>query len=128
LQVLLDTHALLWWLMDHPSLPASIHQVLAQKSNRIYVSAASAWEISTKARLGKLDGAADLVRDFPGYLEREQFLSFPITVEHAARAGMLPGHHRDPFDRMLAAQAQAENMPIVSSDPAFDAFGVQRLW
>jgi PIN domain nuclease of toxin-antitoxin system len=128
LQVLLDTHALLWWLTDHPSLPAAVRKVLEQKSNRIYVSAASAWEISTKVRLGKLDVAAGLARDFPGYLEREQFLSFPITVEHAARAGMLPGPHRDPFDRMLAAQAQAENMPIVSSDTAFDAFGVQRLW
>ncbi len=128
MRLLLDTHALLWWLSDDPGLPASARKVIARGSNTVLVSAASAWEIATKVRLGKLPDAADLVADFGGYLVREHFESLSVSAEHAVRAGLLPGPHKDPFDRMLVAQAQAENVPIVSNDVAFDTYRVRRLW
>ena len=96
--------------------------------NTLIVSAASAWEISMKYNLGKLPGAGSLVSDFGAQMEREGFELLSISAEHAIRAGLLAGPHRDPFDRMLIAQAQSENMPIVSNERAFDAYGVRRLW
>ncbi len=128
MRLLLDTHALLWWLSDDRALPVSARKLIARSNNTILVSAASAWEIATKFRLGKLPGAADLVADFAGYLKHERFESLPITDDHALRAGLLPEPHRDPFDRMLIAQAQAENIPIISNDAAFDPYKVRRLW
>ena len=92
------------------------------------VSAASAWEIATKVRLGKLPTAANFVADFSGQIEREGFQLLAISADHAIRAGLLPGPHRDPFDRMLIAQAQAENVPILSNESAFESYGVRRLW
>jgi PIN domain nuclease of toxin-antitoxin system len=93
-----------------------------------FVSAASAWEIGTKVRLGKLPGAEDLAADFAEFLAREHFEQLAITVEHGIRAGLLPGPHRDPFDRMLAAQGQTENLPLVTNDAIFDAYNIRRLW
>jgi PIN domain nuclease of toxin-antitoxin system len=92
------------------------------------VSAASAWEISTKARLGKLPGALDVAADVAGGVASQGFASLDITILHAQRAGRLPGDHRDPFDRMLIAQAQLEDLPIASDDRVFDRYGVARLW
>lgn len=92
------------------------------------MSAASAWEIATKVRLGKLPTAADLASDFSGQIEREGFQLLPISADHGIRAGLLPGPHKDPFDRMLIAQAQAENMPIVSNEAVFESYGINRLW
>ena len=128
MRLLLDTHTLLWWLSDDPSLPLSVRKLIAKGNNSLLVSAASAWEIATKVRLGKLQQAAELASDFAGYLAREEFEAFPVTVEHAVRAGLLPGPHKDPFDRMLIAQAQAENIPIISNDAAFDEYRVHRIW
>jgi PIN domain nuclease of toxin-antitoxin system len=128
MRLLLDTHTLLWWLSDDPNLPPSARKLMARGSSSLLVSAASAWEIAIKVRSGKLQGAAELAADFAGHLAREQFEPLPITVEHAVRAGLLPGPHRDPFDRMLIAQAQAENVPIISNDAAFDDYRVRRLW
>ena len=96
--------------------------------NTVIVSAASAWEIATKVRLGKMPTAVDLVADFAGQTEREGFQLLAVSVEHAIRGGLLPGPHKDPFDRMLIAQAQAENLPIVSNERAFDGYGVRRVW
>jgi PIN domain nuclease of toxin-antitoxin system len=127
-QALLDTDALLWWLSDDPALTKPARKIIAEIRNVVFVSAASAWEIATKVRLGKLPTAADLVADFTGHLEREGFQILAISGEHAIRAGLLPGAHKDPFDRMLIAQAQAENMPIVSNEALFDTYGVRRLW
>jgi len=127
-RALLDTHALLWWLSDDPALSRSARKFIAETRNSAIVSAASAWEIATKVRLGKLPSAADLAADFVGYLEREGFESLPISPGHAIRAGLLPGPHKDPFDRMLIAQAQAENMPLVTNDLVFDSYGVRRIW
>ena len=125
---LLDTHSLLWWLSDNPALTKTARKLIEETKNGIVVSAASAWEIATKVRLGKLPTAADLAADFSGYLQREGFQTLAISSEHAIRASLLPGPHKDPFDRMLIAQAQAENIPIISNETLFDAYGVRRLW
>ncbi len=128
MRVLLDTHALLWWFSDDPALTRAARKIIADTKNTLVVSAASAWEIATKVRLGKLPTGASLAADFTGYIERERFQLLSISVEHALRAGLLPGAHRDPFDRMLIAQAQAENLPILSKEVIFDAYGLRRIW
>jgi PIN domain nuclease of toxin-antitoxin system len=128
LRVLLDTHALLWWLADDPALARTAARIIADTKNTVVVSAASAWEIAIKVRLGKLPTAASLTSDFYGQIEREGFELFAISAEHGIRAGLLPGLHRDPFDRMLIAQSQAENIPVITNEKAFDSYGVRRLW
>jgi PIN domain nuclease of toxin-antitoxin system len=128
LRALLDTHALLWWLSADPALTKPASRVIADTRNSVLVSAASAWEIATKVRLGKLPTAVDLVADFVGQMDREGFLLLPVSVEHAIRGGILPGPHKDPFDRMLIAQAQAEHVPIISNERAFDVYGIRRIW
>jgi PIN domain nuclease of toxin-antitoxin system len=127
-RLLLDTHTLLWWLADDPSLSAAARRLIGRSSNNVLVSAVSAWEIGTKVRLGKLPGAEELAADFAGCLARERFEQLAISVEHGIRAGLLPGPHKDPFDRMLVAQSQAENLPVVSNDSIFDSYNVRRLW
>ena len=128
MRALLDTHALLWWLSDDPALSNPARKFIAETKNIAVVSAASAWEIAIKVRLGKLPTAADLAADFVGYLEREGFELLAISPEHAIRAGLLGGTHKDPFDRMLIVQAQAEGVPVVSNELMFDAYGVRRIW
>jgi PIN domain nuclease of toxin-antitoxin system len=126
--LLLDTHTLLWWLDGDRRLRAKLRSSISESDTTVLVSAASAWEITTKARLGKLPGALAVAADVAGCIISQGFTSLAISVEHAQRAGNLPGPHRDPFDRMLIAQAQAEDVPIVSNDDVFDAYGVKRLW
>lgn len=128
MRALLDTHALLWWLSDDPALTRAARKAIAETRNTVIVSAASAWEIATKFRLGKLTTAADLVSNFAVQLEQEGFQLMAISAEHGVRAGLLPGPHKDPFDRMLIAQSQAENLPIVSNEAIFETYGVRRLW
>jgi len=128
MDVLLDTHALLWWLSDDPALTTEARKIMTDTNNAIFISPASAWEIAIKVRAGKLPTAADLTGDFDGYLSREGFQILKITAQHAIRAGLLPGPHRDPFDRMLIAQSQADNVLIVSNDAAFDSYGIRRVW
>jgi PIN domain nuclease of toxin-antitoxin system len=125
---LLDTHALLCWLSDDPGLSKHARKIIADTKNIVIVSAASAWEIATKVRLGKLSSASDLASDFTGQMDREGFQSLAISAEHGIRAGLLPGPHQDPFDRMLIAQAQAQNMPIISNEAIFESYGVRRIW
>lgn len=128
MRVLLDTHTLLWWLTDDPALSSAARRAIARRGNTVLVSAVSAWEIGTKVRLGKLPGAEDLAADFAGIIEREGFEPLEISIEHGIRAGLLPGPHKDPFDRMLAAQCQAENLPVIGNDSQFDIYQVRRLW
>lgn len=128
MRLLLDTHTLIWWLTENPSLPASARRLIAHKNNTALVSAASAWEIATKVRLGRLAVAADLASDFVDYLAQERFESLAVSVAHGIRAGSLPGPHKDPFDRMLVAQAQLEGLAIVSNDALLDGYGVRRIW
>ncbi len=128
MRLLLDTHALLWWLAGEARLSARAKRAIGDRRNEILVSAASAWEVATKHRLGKLPGAGPLGVDFSGEVDRQGFTPLAITLEHAEVAGGLSGAHRDPFDRMLVAQARAERMAIVSNDAVFDDFGVHRVW
>jgi PIN domain nuclease of toxin-antitoxin system len=128
MRLLLDTHALLWWFSDDPALPASCRKLIARLDSSVFVSAASAWEISTKFRLGRLPSASDLVQDFGGYLARDGFQSLPLSSDHGVRAGLLPGPLRDPFDRMLIAQAATEKLFIVSNERIFDQYGARRIW
>lgn len=127
-RILIDTHALLWWLSDDPSLSVAARKAMAETSNVLLVSAASAWEIATKVRLGRLPGAAELAADFQGFMLREGFTTLDITSEHGVRAGLLPGPHKDPFDRMLISQAQSENVPMVTSERIFEGYGIRRVW
>lgn len=128
MRLLLDTHAFLWWLAGDSSLSTTAQTAIADEGNDIFVSAASAWEIATKYRLGKLPGVGTIVADLEGAVAGQGFGSLPITLRHGQVAGALPGAHRDPFDRMLIAQAMLENMLLVSNERAFDAYGVRRLW
>jgi PIN domain nuclease of toxin-antitoxin system len=127
-RLLLDTHAFLWWLDGDRRLPARVRAVIGDPANEVLVSAASVWEITTKARLGKLPSAAEVAADVPGCIEAQGFVPLPITVQHAQRAGALTGRHRDPFDRMLIVQAQAEGVPIASSETIFDDYRLTRFW
>ena len=126
--VLLDTHAFLWWIADSERLSGPARSAIADEANDIVVSAASAWEIATKFRIGKLPGCEAVAVDVAGHIAGQGFEELAISVADAERAGRLPGPHRDPFDRMLAAQALARGFPVVSVDPVFDRFGVDRLW
>lgn len=128
MRLLLDTHALLWWLNKSGLLTISALSLLKNRDTTVLISAASVWEIATKVRLGKLDVEAEVIQNFVFYLDREHFQTVPITAEHGIRAGSLPGPHKDPFDRMLIAQALTENIPIVSNDRALDGYGVTRIW
>lgn len=128
LRLLLDTHTLLWWTTDDPSLSERARKRIAQSSGTL-ISAVSAWEIAIKVKLGRLPaGATELIRDFEESLKQDGFQSMSITADHGIRAGLLPGPRKDPFDRMLIAQAQAENLAIVSNDSVFDRYGVIRIW
>ena len=127
-RLLLDTHALFWWLDGDWRLTRRARSGIADEENVIFVSAASAWEITTKSRLGKLTGAGAVAADVVGSVASQAFSSLDITLRHAQRAGRLPGAQRDPFDRMLIAQAQLEDLTLVSRGAAFDAYGVSRLW
>ena len=128
MRLLLDTHALLWWLFDDPKLPSAPRELLADPDNRVLVSSASAWEICTKHRIGKLPAASRLVRDVAGWVSRAGFSELPVTIRHAQRAATWPQRHRDPFDRMLAAQSVLEDVPIVSRDKLLASFGAQLIW
>ena len=128
MRLLLDTHALLWWLNGDASLSATARALIADRDNEAFVSAATAWEIATKHRLGKLPSVGALALDISHEIEMQGFLSLPITLSHAQDAGSLPFDHRDPFDRMLIAQALAERMALVSNEKSFDAAGVVRVW
>ena len=128
MRLLLDTHTLLWWLDGDRRLSRRARTAIADEGNQIFVSTASAWELSTKARLGKLPGALDVATDVAGCLASQGFHELPISVLHAQRAGNLRIDHRDPFDRMLIAQGQIEDLPIVTNESVFDRFGVERVW
>jgi PIN domain nuclease of toxin-antitoxin system len=123
MRLLLDTHALLWWLADDPELSEEARRLVADPDNLVAVSAASAWEMSIKTALGKLEAPDDLAAE----LEANRFLPLPIAIDHALHAGRLPRHHRDPFDRMLVAQAELESLAIVTRDVSFEPYAVPTI-
>jgi PIN domain nuclease of toxin-antitoxin system len=128
MRVLLDTHAILWAAFRKDLLSPRARKLIEAPANEILVSAASAWEIATKYRLGKLPLAQVLVEDFVPRVAAAGYILLSISAEHALRAGRLPADHKDPFDRMLAAQAIDEDLPLLSSDEQLDVFGVRRVW
>jgi PIN domain nuclease of toxin-antitoxin system len=127
-RLLLDTHTFLWWLSGDDELSAAARTAIAKAGNSIFISAASAWEITTKHRIGKLPGVAAIVADLTETVIGQGFTDLAISFRHGQVAGALPGPHRDPFDRILIAQAILENLVLVSNEQAFDAYGVSRLW
>lgn len=128
MRLLLDTHAVVWWWLDDPRLPAKARAAIAAADNVVCVSAASAWEVATKNRLGKWPDVARITDEFSDLLRRSRFAPLSVSVEHARLAGALPGEHKDPFDRMLIAQSRQENAVVVSADPVFRQFGVEVIW
>ena len=126
--VLLDTHALLWWLLDDARLSGPAREAIADPRHTVLVSGASGWEIATKHRLGKLGLEPWDPRALPGILEVERIEVLPVSVADGLEAGLLPGPHRDPFDRMLIAQSRIHDLPVVSLDPVFPEYGVSVIW
>jgi len=127
-ELLLDTHALLWWLADPDRLSLAAYGAIEDPGNQVHVSAASGWEIATKVRLGKLPAANELLGDLPEVLAGQGFQLLPITLRHGLHAGGYNVAHRDPFDRLLAAQAELSGLTLVSLDPALQAFPCCLLW
>lgn len=128
MRLLLDTHALLWWFTDDPRLSHGARELIGDMGNEILVSAASAWEIATKHRLGKLEEAAEAVIRFDELVAADGFSHLPVSHRHGLRAGSYRAEHRDPFDRMLAAQAEIESLPLITLDPVFKQFEIVTLW
>ena len=128
MRLLLDTHALLWWLAGDEALSRRAREAISDENNPVVVSAASAMEVATKFRIGKLPDAALLVQDFEAIVAEQGFDELAISVHHARLAGEMNIPHKDPFDRLLIAQAQAEDMMMVSNEALFDSFAVKRLW
>lgn len=119
---------MIWWLAGGEALSTKARGAIGDEDNGVFVSAASAWELTTKHRLGKLPGVSAIVGDLGAVIARQGFAELPISLRHGQVAGSLPGPHRDPFDRMLIAQAMLETMALVSNEESFDIYGVSRLW
>jgi PIN domain nuclease of toxin-antitoxin system len=125
---LADTHALLWWFTDDERLSARAREVVGDRSNEVYASAASAWEIATKARLGKLASVPSAAPRYGELVAANGFSHLSVSHRHGLVAGAWEVAHRDPFDRMLAAQSHLEQLPLITTDQAFDGFGIDVIW
>jgi PIN domain nuclease of toxin-antitoxin system len=128
LAYLLDSHALLWWWFDPDRLSGAVRSVLSDSENQVLVSAASVWELSLKHHQGKLPELASAIADLPGLLQADGFEALPISLAHGIRAGGYSQPHRDPFDRMLAAQAELDRLVLLTADPQLSTFPCQTLW
>lgn len=128
MQVLVDTHAFLWWIDGDERLSPAAREVLADPAVHCLVSAASVWEIATKHRLGKLPGANSIARDITGNIERNGFETLDISAADAELAGKLAGDHRDPFDRMIAAQSLRRTLAVVTADEQLVGLGIRQVW
>jgi PIN domain nuclease of toxin-antitoxin system len=122
-QLLLDTHALIWWLTNNPTLTTQAKNVIADPDNLVFVSAASAWEIAIKKSLGKLQAPDDLAAQ----IQAKNFIPLAISIEHAVMVEQLPLHHQDPFDRILIAQGMYEQLVIITRDRQFDFYQVNTI-
>ena len=125
---LLDSHVLLWWWFEPERLSSSVCAVIGEPANPVFVSAATAWELSIKHHQGKLPELESAITNFPGLLEADGFQTLPISVAHGLRAGSYSQPHRDPFDRMLAAQAELDQLVLLTADPQLAMFPCRTLW
>lgn len=128
MKLLLDTHALLWLAHEPESLSTAASAAIVDDANEIWVSAVSAMEIATKSRRGTLGYRTSLATNFVAEVTSQGFLPISVTCEHAERAGNLEGDHKDPWDRLLAAQGQIEELVVVTRDPRIAGFGVETIW
>ncbi len=128
MRLLLDTHAWIWWNTGNPRLGPSLVEAIRSNRDGVHVSAASVWETVTKHRLGKLPDAGPFVDQIESVIAGDGFLPLPITTRHVAVAAQFDHPHRDPFDRLLIAQALTDQLTLVSNETLFDSFGVDRLW
>lgn len=128
MRLLLDTHALLWWWTDDSALSTASRAAICDPSLEVYVSAATAWEIATLQRLGRINHAPGAVTRYHQLVSADGFRHLPITHLHCLRAGSYSADHWDPFDRMLAAQSELEMLTLITKDSAFRQFGVTVLW
>jgi len=128
MKVLLDTHAFLWWITDSPRLSARAREVIQDSNNELFFSAASGWEIAIKAQLGRLQLPDNLEQFILEQLSLNAILVLPIQLHHALRVYTLPQYHRDPFDRVLVAQSQIENLPILTADAQITPYAVETIW
>ncbi len=128
MKVLLDTHAFLWWIGDDSRLSPGAHEVISDGDNEVFFSVASAWEIAIKAGAGRLQLFEDAKALVTGGITDNSLSVLPVHLAHALRVHDLPNHHRDPFDRLLAAQSLIEELPIISRDPCFGPYGVDVVW
>jgi PIN domain nuclease of toxin-antitoxin system len=126
-QVLLDTHALVWWLEAKENLSRKAKEIIENSETVVFVSAASGGELAIKTQIGKFKSTG-LVKNLEKEIEKEGFLELPISLKHTLLAGSLDSAHKDPFDRLLIAQAQAQDIPIISNDKVFDGFAIRRVW
>jgi PIN domain nuclease of toxin-antitoxin system len=128
MKILLDTHAFLWWITDDQKLSSRAREVISDAENELFFSAASGWEISIKVQLGRLKLPEEPERFIPEQLRMNFIRSLPIQMRHALFVSTLPNHHRDPFDRILVAQAQLEEMSILSADLQMSRYQVELIW
>jgi PIN domain nuclease of toxin-antitoxin system len=128
MKLLLDTHTFIWFVTDHPRLSVTAKALIESGNNEILVSIVSLWEIALKMSLGKLNMGATFDQLIPQQLIENDMTLLPIEVSHLYQLVQLPFHHRDPFDRLLIAQGVSAGLPLISRDPQFDAYPVQRLW
>ena len=125
---LLDTHVLIWWMIDHPDLAPTARALIADSANRILVSAASLWEIAVKQRTGRLQGADDYLADYRHWHRIWRFTDLPIGSEHGVVAGSLPAEHRDPVDRLLVAQSRCEGVPLITDNATIRSLHRDCVW
>jgi PIN domain nuclease of toxin-antitoxin system len=128
MRYLLDSHAFLWFAKNDPRLSPTALSAIQNAGSELYLSVASAWEISIKVGLGKLQVNQPLDTFLPRQLHQNGIQLLPITLEHAITVSALPLHHRDPFDRLLVAQSSESSIPLISADPILDQYGIQRIW
>jgi len=128
MRLLLDTHTFLWWVADSPDLSRRARAAIRNPSNQCFVSLASCWEMAVKASIGTLRLDTPVERFVPEALAANGFETLGIELAHVARVARLPFHHRDPFDRLLAAQAAIEKLAVLSADPVFERYGLRRVW
>jgi PIN domain nuclease of toxin-antitoxin system len=128
MKILLDTHAFLWWITEDPRLSVRAREVISDGNNELFLSAATGWEITIKAQIGRLKLPDEPQHFIPEQMRINGIQSLPIQMDHALHISTLPSHHRDPFDRLLIAQAQLEELPILSSDPQLANYQVQLIW